>query len=151
MSVTCRRHDAAALVVLCNFSKFLPTSFRLTALEMSRWGCSETPPEVGTPPCQKTVRVDLRSLETVYRQRLVSHPCSADHERDWPPCKVVFFELATNALNVRNNNNNNHFLASALKFTLILHNDHAFHGLLDGDLKMPKELNNLFWLLVYPK
>ena len=34
-------------------------------------------------------------------------PCSADHERDWPPCKVAFFELATNALNVRNNNNNN--------------------------------------------
>ena len=34
-------------------------------------------------------------------------PCSADHERDWPPCKVVFFGLATNALNVRNNNKNN--------------------------------------------
>ena len=34
-------------------------------------------------------------------------PCSADHERDWPPCKVVFFGLATNTLNVRNNNNNN--------------------------------------------
>ena len=33
-------------------------------------------------------------------------PCSADHERDWPPCKVVFFGLATNALNVRNDNNN---------------------------------------------
>ena len=33
--------------------------------------------------------------------------CSADHERDWPPCKVVFFGLATNALNARNNNNNN--------------------------------------------
>ena len=34
-------------------------------------------------------------------------PCSADHGRDWPPCKVVFFGLATNnALNVRNNNNN---------------------------------------------
>ena len=32
-----------------------------------------------------------------------SFPCSADHERDWPPCKVVFFGLATNALNVRNN------------------------------------------------
>ena len=32
-------------------------------------------------------------------------PCSADHERDWPPCKVVFFGLATIALNVRNNNN----------------------------------------------
>ena len=30
-------------------------------------------------------------------------PCSADHERDWPPCKVVVFGLATNALNVRNN------------------------------------------------
>ena len=30
-------------------------------------------------------------------------PYSADHERDWPPCKVVFFGLATNALNVRNN------------------------------------------------
>ena len=34
-------------------------------------------------------------------------PCSADHERDWPQCKVVvFFGLATNALNVRNNSNN---------------------------------------------
>ena len=32
-------------------------------------------------------------------------PCSADHERDWPPSRVVFFGLATNALNVRNNNN----------------------------------------------
>ena len=29
--------------------------------------------------------------------------CSADHERDWPPpCKVVFFELTTKMLNVRN-------------------------------------------------
>ena len=39
---------------------------------------------------------------------LFSFPCSADHERDWPPCKVVFFGLATNnnALNVRNNNIN---------------------------------------------
>ena len=27
---------------------------------------------------------------------LFSFPCSADHERDWPPCKVVFFGLATN-------------------------------------------------------
>ena len=35
-------------------------------------------------------------------------PCSADHERDWPPCKVVFFGLATNALNVRNNNNHHY-------------------------------------------
>ena len=29
---------------------------------------------------------------------------SADHEQDWSPCKVVFFGLATNTLNVRNNN-----------------------------------------------
>ena len=29
--------------------------------------------------------------------------CSADHERDWPPCKVVFFGLAINALNVKQN------------------------------------------------
>ena len=35
-------------------------------------------------------------------------PCSADHERDWLlPRKVVFLELATNALNVRNNNRPN--------------------------------------------
>ena len=34
---------------------------------------------------------------------LFSFPCSADHERDWPPCKVFFFGLATDTLNVRNN------------------------------------------------
>ena len=35
---------------------------------------------------------------------LLFFPCSADHERDWPPCKVLlgFFGLAINALNVRN-------------------------------------------------
>ena len=40
-----------------------------------------------------------------YGARLSPPPphCSADHERDWPPCKVVFFGLATNALNVRKN------------------------------------------------
>ena len=38
---------------------------------------------------------------------MFSFPCSANHERDWPPCKVVFFGLATNTLNVRNNNSNN--------------------------------------------
>ena len=38
---------------------------------------------------------------------LFSFPCSADHEQDWPPCKVVFFWLATNTLNVRNSSNNN--------------------------------------------
>ena len=37
---------------------------------------------------------------------------SADHERDWPPCKVFFFELATNALNVRNNNDNKYTVGS---------------------------------------
>ena len=34
---------------------------------------------------------------------MFSFPCSADHERYWPPCKVVFFGSATNTLNVRNN------------------------------------------------
>ena len=34
---------------------------------------------------------------------LLFFPCSADHKRDWLPCKVVFFGLATNALNVINN------------------------------------------------
>ena len=34
---------------------------------------------------------------------LFSFPRSADHERDWPSCKVVFFGLATNTLNMRNN------------------------------------------------
>ena len=29
--------------------------------------------------------------------------CLADYERDSPPCRVVFFGLATNALNVINN------------------------------------------------
>ena len=52
-------------------------------------------------------------------------PCSADHERDWPPCKVVFFGLATNnALNVRNNNsdfslNNNRGMLRRSKYVLI--------------------------------
>ena len=35
----------------------------------------------------------------------LSFPCSADRERYWPPCKVVFFGLATNTLHVRNNKN----------------------------------------------
>ena len=30
---------------------------------------------------------------------LFSFPCSADHEQDWRPCKVVFFGLVTNTLN----------------------------------------------------
>ena len=47
-------------------------------------------------------------------------PCSADHERDWPPCKVVFFGLATNALNVRNNNNNNSNSLRSSAFLLII-------------------------------
>ena len=43
-----------------------------------------------------------------------------DHERDWPPCKVVFFGLATNALNVRNNNNNNNNVEVAHIFTWLV-------------------------------
>ena len=41
-------------------------------------------------------------------------PCSADNERDWSPCKVVFFGLATNALIVRNNNDNNNKTVDAI-------------------------------------
>ena len=44
----------------------------------------------------------LYLLSTTARLFFFFFPCSADHERDWPPCKVVFFGLATNALNVRN-------------------------------------------------
>ena len=33
---------------------------------------------------------------------LFSFSCSADHERDWPPCKSNFYGLATNTLNVGN-------------------------------------------------
>ena len=47
---------------------------------------------------------------------LLFFPCSADHERDWPPCKEAFFGLTTNALNVRNNNNNNNSNVSAVMF-----------------------------------
>ena len=47
-------------------------------------------------------------------------PCSADHERDWPPCKVVFFGLATNALNVRNNNNLVNIFATVIVFCLVV-------------------------------
>ena len=48
-----------------------------------------------------------------------SFPCSADHdERDWPPCKVVFFRLATNTLNVGNNNNNESLVYTQFDFTV---------------------------------
>ena len=40
-------------------------------------------------------------------------PCSADHEWDWPLCKVFFFGLATKTLNVRNSNNNNILTSNA--------------------------------------
>ena len=36
-------------------------------------------------------------------------------------------------------------------FVSMLHNDHAFHGFLDEELKLPKELNILVWLFVSPK
>ena len=51
-------------------------------------------------------------------------PCSADHERDWPPCKVVFFGLAANALNVRSNNNNNITAQSGPVILVILCHSH---------------------------
>ena len=36
--------------------------------------------------------------------RFLFFPCSADHERDWPPCNILsFFGLATNTLIVRSN------------------------------------------------
>ena len=53
---------------------------------------------------------------------LFPFPCSADHERDWPPCKVAFFGLASNTLNVRNNNyNNNNCLECRQYFSSELH------------------------------
>ena len=49
---------------------------------------------------------DAESTSSDVVESRLCFPCSAGHERDWPPCKVVFFGLTTNALNVRNNNNN---------------------------------------------
>ena len=43
-------------------------------------------------------------------------PCSADHERDWPPCKVVFFGLATNTLDDFSLNNNSSEGLGAFRF-----------------------------------
>ena len=43
----------------------------------------------------------------VHCQTFFFFRCSADHERDWSPCKVVSFGLATNTLNARNNNKKN--------------------------------------------
>ena len=51
---------------------------------------------------------------------LFSFPCSANHERDWPPCKV--FGLATSTLNARNNNNNYYYTIlyySILYYTIL--------------------------------
>ena len=47
-------------------------------------------------------------------------PCSADHERDWPPCKVVFFSgwQPINALNVRNNKCTVQWWASPRHYTV---------------------------------
>ena len=33
---------------------------------------------------------------------LLSFPYPSNHKRDWPPCEVVFFGLATDTLNVGN-------------------------------------------------
>ena len=70
-------------------------------------------------------------------------PCSADHERDWPPCKVVFFGLATNALNVRNNNNNNNrFFSYDTESFLIL----AFIALVSNPKIFCNVLRSIFLL-----
>ena len=47
----------------------------------------------------------LLNVLTIHTHYYLSYtfPCSADHERGWPPCKVFFFGLAY-TLNVRNNN-----------------------------------------------
>ena len=67
-------------------------------------------------------------------------PCSADHERDWPPCKVVFFGLATNALNVRNNNNNNtgfliHLLSAVRALFFLARRIPPFLSLVDREVE----------------
>ena len=53
-----------------------------------------------------TTTVLLCAAEMKFSYALWLMKCSsADLERDWRPCKVVFFGLAIIALNVRNNNN----------------------------------------------
>ena len=67
------------------------------------------------------------------RLLLLSLPCSADHKRDWPPCKVVF---RVGTLNVRNNNNIQRKACQAEKatlrstYTMMICNP-AAHGLLN--------------------
>ena len=89
--------------VLRKFSKFLPTSF----WSYRPWKCSAggalTPPEFGTPPWPKTVWVDLRSLETVYCQRMVSRsgtrlswPISVAREAQMSRCIHVYPFVARN-------------------------------------------------------
>ena len=56
---------------------------------------------------------------------LFSFPCSADHERDWPPFKVVFFGLATNTLNVRNNNKHQQFIFFCINEIRLEHSNYA--------------------------
>ena len=48
-------------------------------------------------------RID-RNHGTVNRHFAFQDATIADHERDWPPCKVVCLGLATNTLNVKNSN-----------------------------------------------
>ena len=67
-------------------------------------------PVMGEKQMSKRVKVGSKGgikgckiFKEIRTLHYISFPCSADHERDWPPCKVVFFGLATNTLNVRNN------------------------------------------------
>ena len=54
-------------------------------------------------------------------------PCSADHERDWPPYQVVFFGLATNTLNVRKNNTFRECIPFVAFDRSFRHNYHLFY------------------------
>ena len=64
---------------------------------------------------------------------LFYYPCSADHERDWPPCKVVFFGLATNMLNMRNNNNNN-IVYNNIVYNNIVYNNIAYNDIVYNNI-----------------
>ena len=64
----------------------------------------------GTLNVKKTTTPELIGSRNYVPMTMVF---TADHERNWPPCKVVFFGWATKTLNVRNNNSNNNYRESA--------------------------------------
>ena len=48
---------------------------------------------VTVPTFWYCMTIELRSPQIVDGFSIFDSPCSADHERDWPPCKVVFFRV----------------------------------------------------------